>query len=115
MPYRYRPADNRTPVNHPTLGHLEWDTVVDDLSCAGNPDFEEIPSTDALEQHTRAKLHEIAAAAGIEEPHKLRNKQAVIAAIQEHAATVDEPEGNDDETQPPDTPEASDAGETGRS
>lgn len=114
MPYRYRPKDNRTPVNHPVLGHLEWDTIVDSPLCAGLPDFEEIPSPDDLEAHTRNELHEIAAAAGVEEPHKLPNKHAVIAAIQERAATVDEPDGADDETQPPDTPEASDAGETGQ-
>jgi hypothetical protein len=42
MAYVYRPVDNRTPVNHPVLGHLEWGTVIDDPSCAGDPNFEEI-------------------------------------------------------------------------
>lgn len=40
--YRYRPRDNRTPVNHPTIGHLEWDGIYSHPDCAGNPDFEEI-------------------------------------------------------------------------
>lgn len=37
--FRYRPKDNRTPVNHPVLGHLEWDTVVESDASPG-PDFE---------------------------------------------------------------------------
>lgn len=38
--YRYRPRGNRTPVNHPILGHLSWDGVYDNSLCANNPDFE---------------------------------------------------------------------------
>lgn len=40
--FRYRPKGNRTPLNHPVLGHLEWDGIYDNPACAGNPDFQEI-------------------------------------------------------------------------
>lgn len=40
--YRYRPRTNRTPVNHPLFGHLEWDTIVENPEAAHNPDFEKI-------------------------------------------------------------------------
>lgn len=40
--YRYRPRTNRTPVNHPLFGHLEWDTIVENPEAAHDPDFEEI-------------------------------------------------------------------------
>ena len=40
MSWRYKPRDNRTPVNHPLFGHLEWGTVIDDERCAGDPNFE---------------------------------------------------------------------------
>lgn len=44
--YRYRPAGNRTPVMHPTFGHLVWDQVVNNPACAGDPDFEAIEASD---------------------------------------------------------------------
>lgn len=48
MSFRYRPKGNRTPVNDPVLGHLEYDGVYDDPRCADDPRFEEIaePASD---------------------------------------------------------------------
>lgn len=40
--YRYRPKGNRTPVNDPVLGHLDYDGVYTDERCADDPRFEEI-------------------------------------------------------------------------
>lgn len=40
--YRYKPADNRTPVNDPVIGHLEYGQIYDNPACAGRPDFEEV-------------------------------------------------------------------------
>ena len=40
--YLYRPKDNRTPVNDPILGHLDYDSVYDDPRCADDPRFVEI-------------------------------------------------------------------------
>jgi hypothetical protein len=45
--YRYEPADNKTPVHHKTIGHLEWGQVVDHPDCEGNPDFVAIVDEDA--------------------------------------------------------------------
>lgn len=42
MSWRYEPKDNRTPVNHPLIGHLEWGQVYDNPLCAENPDFVEV-------------------------------------------------------------------------
>jgi hypothetical protein len=42
MPWRYQPKDNRTPVNHPVFGHLEYGTVVDNPGCAHDPNFVEV-------------------------------------------------------------------------
>lgn len=40
--YRYRPKDNRTPVMHPIIGHLDYDGVYEHPDCADNPDFIEV-------------------------------------------------------------------------
>ena len=40
--YRYRPRDNRTPLDHPVFGHLEWGGIYESPECAGNPDFEPV-------------------------------------------------------------------------
>lgn len=103
MRYRYRPADNRTPVNDPVLGHLSYEGIYDDDRCAGDPRFVEVPDVDALGSQTRKELHELAEQVGVEDPEHLPNKQAVIDAITEATAAGD----NDtpDEPDPdPDTP-----------
>lgn len=43
--YRYKPADNKTPGHHKTIGHLVYGDVYDHPDCAGNPDFEEVKET----------------------------------------------------------------------
>lgn len=40
--YHYRPKDNRTPVTHPIIGHLDYDGVYEHPDCADNPDFVEV-------------------------------------------------------------------------
>lgn len=40
--YHYRPKDNRTPVSHPIIGHLDYEGVYEHPACADNPDFVEI-------------------------------------------------------------------------
>lgn len=39
MPWRYRPANHRTPKHHPLIGHLAWDQVYDHPACEHDPDF----------------------------------------------------------------------------
>lgn len=68
--WRYEPADNKTPVHHKTIGHLEWGQVVDHPDCEGNPDFVEIvdeaarpaetPAADSGETNPPAKPAETA-------------------------------------------------------
>lgn len=94
MPYRYRPKDNRTPMSHPVIGHLVWDGVYDNPACAGNPDFVEIP--DDLDALGRVDLNDAAVQAGVEQPEKLPNKQAVIDAIAAAGDTPDEPDTDPD-------------------
>lgn len=40
--YRYAPADNRTPMQHHTIGFLEYGRVYTHPDCEGNPDFKPI-------------------------------------------------------------------------
>lgn len=113
--YRYRPADNRTPVNDPVLGHLDYDGVYDDPRCADDPRFEEVPAR--KDPRSRADLNGAAKAAGIPDPHKLPNRQAVIDALAEHAAST-APEPPAEPAASADTPaahEQADAGDAGRS
>jgi hypothetical protein len=118
VPWRYEPQTNRTPVNHPVLGHLAWGQIYDNPLCANDPNFVEVDDQD-LGKRTRDHLNDLAAETGVPEPHKLQNKQAVIDAINAQAATADSaPEPDPAEgDEPADTAEreAADAGKTGRS
>ena len=117
MPYVYRPADNKTPVNHPVFGHLEYGTVCDDPLCADDPNFELVPDGEDLGSLKRSDLNDLAEQAGVTDPHTLPNKQAVIDAIAQQTASTPEPEP-DQAAAPTDTPaaqESADAGDTGRS
>jgi hypothetical protein len=53
--YRYRPEDNRTPVIHPTIGHLDYDGVYDHPDCAGHPDFVEVHDKKILKDDDAAR------------------------------------------------------------
>lgn len=101
MPFRYRPADNRTPVSDPIFGGLDWDGIYDDSRMANDPRFEAVPED--LTSQTRAQLNELATEAGVAEPHLLANKQAVIDALQAHGTT------GDSATEPPADPASTSA------
>lgn len=116
--YRYRPADNRTPVLDPVFGHLSWDGVYDDPRCADDPRFEPVKATD-LASMKRDDLNELAAQAGVADPHTLPNRQAVIDAISAPSTVPEsdpEPEPTDGTASaesPAEQPQA-DAGEAGQ-
>jgi hypothetical protein len=67
--WRYEPRDNRTPLNDPVIGHLEYGRVYDNPECANRPDFVEVkPKAKAQSRPKAAKTAKIAATTSVAPP-----------------------------------------------
>lgn len=120
--YRYKPAENRTPVNDPVLGHLEYGKVYDNPECAHRDDFEEVKS-----KAKRPPRPKRATPIVPDRPKRTPAQAQTEAEERGNAAPVGSPEnpivtldvtadaGTPDASDQPPSDKPADAGDTGRS
>ena len=96
-PFELTPEQEERLVKKGVAAYVDKPKVTTESVKEGNPPAGEDDLPDYNEEMTREQLNKIAAAYGIKEPQKAKNKAELIALIDEAKAEAI----NDDEEQPP--------------